>query len=264
MSGGKMREFTAEQIQKNYDTLINTIQLYVTGDRKDKVIKMYNDMEDRFMMAPASAKEHYHNAMLGGYVDHINRVVDLSLKVKEMWIQKGGKVDFTDEELVFSAIHHDLGKVGDLENDYYIPQDNEWRRKNMGEIFTHNTKCEYMSVTDRAFFLLQHYNISISQKEFIGIRLTDGMYEEANKSYYVAYKSEFQLRSVIQYVLHQADMMAAQIENRLTKDSIEKEETEVYERIQNIQQAVGNKEKIKDENPKITKDLFEELFGEKR
>ena len=58
--------------------------------------------------------------------------------------------------------------------------------------------------------------------------------------------------------------MAAQIENRLTKDSIEKEETEVYERIQNIQQVVGNEEKIKDENPKITKDLFEELFGEKR
>ena len=29
----------------------------------------------------------------------------------------------------------------------------------MGEIFTHNPKCEYMSVTDRAFFLLQHYNI---------------------------------------------------------------------------------------------------------
>ena len=36
-------------------------------------------------MAPASAKEHYHNAMYGGYVDHILRVVDLSLKVKELW-----------------------------------------------------------------------------------------------------------------------------------------------------------------------------------
>ena len=259
-----MRELTAEQIQKNYDTLINTIQLYITGDRKDKVIKMHDDMKDRFMMAPASSKEHYHNAIYGGYVDHILRVVDLSLKIKDLWEQNGCNIDFTDEELVFSAIHHDLGKVGDLENDYYIPQDNEWRRKNMGEIFTFNPKCEYMSVTDRAFFLLQHYNVPISQKEFIGIRLTDGMYEEANKNYYVAYKSEFQLRSAIQYVLHQADMMASQIENRLTKDSIEKDETEVYERIQNIQEAVGNEKKIKEENPKITKDLFEELFGEKK
>ena len=263
-NGGKMRELTAEQIQDNYKKLINNIQLYITGDRKDKVLKMYNDMEDRFMMAPASAKEHYHNAMLGGYVDHINRVVDLSLKIKELWEQNGCKVDFTEEELVFSAIHHDLGKVGDLEHDYYIPQDNEWRRKNMGEIFKHNEKCEYMSVTDRAFYLLQAYDIPINKKEFIGIRLTDGMYEEANKSYLVAYKSEFQLRSTIQYILHQADMMASQIENRLTKASIEKDETEVQERIQSIKNVVGSPDNVTEEKPKITNDLFEELFGEKR
>ena len=228
-NGGKMRELTAEKIQENYDSLLNTIQLHITGDRKEKVLKMHNDMKDRFMMAPASAKEHYHNAMYGGYVDHILRVVDLSLKIKDLWEQNGCQIDFTDEELVFSALHHDLGKVGDLEHDYYIPQDNEWRRKNMGEIFKHNEKCEYMSVTDRAFFLLQHYNIPISKKEFIGIRLTDGMYE-----------------------------------SRLTKASIEQEETQVIERIQNIQQAVGNTEQLSKEKPKITNDLFEELFGEKK
>ena len=59
-------------------------------------------------------------------------------------------------------------------------------------------------------------------------------------------------------------MMASLIEGRLTKQSIEKEETEVQERIQNIQQAVGNTENIKEEKPKITNDLFEELFGEKK
>ena len=265
--GGKMRELTAEQIQKNYDSLINTIQLHITGDRKEKVLKMYEDMKDRFMMAPASAKEHYHNAMYGGYVDHILRVVDLSLKVKELWEQNNCKIDFTDEELVFSALHHDLGKVGDLENDYYIPQDNEWRRKNMGEIFTHNPKCEYMSVTDRAFYLLQHYNIPITKKEFIGIRLTDGMYEEANKSYLMSYKAEFQLRSTIQYILHQADMMASQIEGRLTKESIEKEETETFEKIKNIKEVLSSDDKpleAQDKPGKISTDLFDELFGDKK
>ncbi len=215
--GGKMRELTAEQIQKNYDSLINTIQLHITGDRKEKVLKMYEDMKDRFMMAPASAKEHYHNAMYGGYVDHILRVVDLSLKVKELWEKNGCKIDFTDEELVFSAIHHD--------------------------------------------------NIPITKKEFIGIRLTDGMYEEANKSYYIAYKSEFQLRSTIQFILHQADMMASQIEGRLTKESIEQEETETFEKIKNIKEVLdsGDKPTTQQEKPgKISTDLFDELFGDKK
>ena len=90
------------------------------------------------------------------------------------------------------------------------------------------------------------------------------MYEDANKSYLVAYKSEFQLRSTIQYILHQADMMAAQIEGRLTKESNEKDETEVQERKQSLKEVVGSPDKIKDEKPKITNDLFEELFGEKR
>ena len=248
--GGKMRELTAEQIQKNYDSLINTIQLHITGDRKEKVLKMYEDMKDRFMMAPASAKEHYHNAMYGGYVDHILRVVDLSLKVKELWEKNGCKIDFTDEELVFSAIHHDLGKVGDLQHDYYIPQDNEWRRKNMGEIFKHNEKCEYMSVTDRAFFLLQHYNIPITKKEFIGIRLTDGMYDEGNIQYLKSYAPEKKLKSNMQHILHQADMTTTRIE---------------YEDWMRADEEVVNTKvpKTKDEQEKVEnlKKQFDELFA---
>ena len=33
----------------------------------------------------------------------------------------------TEEELVFSAINHDLGKMGDEENESYIPQTDKWR-----------------------------------------------------------------------------------------------------------------------------------------
>ena len=54
------------------------------------------------------------------------------------------------KNLIFAALHHDLGKVGDLDKDYYIPQDSEWHRKNRGEIFKHNPKLQYMTVTDRA------------------------------------------------------------------------------------------------------------------
>ena len=33
-------------------------------------------------------------------------------------------INFTNEELIFAALHHDLGKIGDLEgNDYYVPQE---------------------------------------------------------------------------------------------------------------------------------------------
>ena len=259
-----MKKLNETQLKENWDKLINLVSEIFSGERKEKLLKMYNYFEDRMMFTPGSGTAHFHNCFIGGYVEHVLHITKIARKLFVDYKELGAHIDYTEEEVIFAALHHDLGKVGDLEHDYYIPQDNEWRRKNMGEIFKHNEKCEYMSVTDRAFFLLQHYNIPISKKEFIGIRLTDGMYEEANKNYYVAYKSEFQLRSAIQYVLHQADMMASQIESRLTKASIEQEETQVIERIQNIQQAVGNTEKAKEEKPKISNDLFEELFGEKK
>ena len=84
-------------------------------------------------------------------------------------------------------MHHDLGKVGDLDTDYYVPNDSNWHVQNRGEYFKRGEGLHYMTVTDRACWLLQHFNINVSEKEYIGIRLTDGLYEEANKSYLMSY-----------------------------------------------------------------------------
>ena len=87
---------------------------------------MYDFFEDRMCMAPASGKAHFHNAMVGGYVEHILHVVEMSQQIRDLWESNGATINFTNEELIFAALHHDLGKIGDLEgNDYYIPQDND-------------------------------------------------------------------------------------------------------------------------------------------
>ena len=39
-----------------------------------------------------------------------------------------------------------------------------------------------MTVTDRAVWLLNHFGIELTQIEYLALRLTDGMYEEANKT----------------------------------------------------------------------------------
>ena len=117
---------------KNWNTLIDVINAHIGDDRRDNLLKMYDDFQDRMMFAP-HAKGHFHNACL---VDMLNilHIVSHSLEIKQLWEKNGAEINFTDEELVFAALHHDLGKVGDLEHDYYIPQDSDWHRKNRGEI----------------------------------------------------------------------------------------------------------------------------------
>jgi hypothetical protein len=73
------------------------------------------------MMMPASHKKEYHNAFPGGYVDHVLRVIDCAIKLNDVWAEMGVDTStYTKEELVFSALNHDLGKMGDFENEAYI------------------------------------------------------------------------------------------------------------------------------------------------
>ena len=116
-----MKELTPEQIHKNWEQLRNLITNTFEGERLEKLNTMYDYFEDRMCLAPASGKEHFHNAHVGGYVEHVLHVIDCALKITNLWKASGATINFTTEEVIFAAMHHDLGKVGDLENDYYIP-----------------------------------------------------------------------------------------------------------------------------------------------
>ena len=253
-----MKQLTEQQIVDNWNKLMKLIEDTFEGERKEKLLKMYRYFENRMSIAPASGKAHYHNAMVGGYVEHVLHVTDCAVQIKKLWESNGAEINFTDEELIFAAMHHDLGKVGDLEEDYYIPQDSDWHRKNQGSIFKHNPKLQYMSVTDRAIFLLGHFQIPMTEWEYIGLRLTDGMYEDANKTYYMSYNPDWSLKSNIAYILHQADMMATHIEG----DEWKRADEEVSNK---FKKAVVTEEKPKpsEKLSEKSQDLFDELFGDK-
>ena len=246
-----MKELTPEQIQENWKQLIQLVEDNFTGERLEKLLKMYDYFEERMCMAPASGKEHFHNAHAGGYVEHVIHVTTSALKIKDVWEQSGATINFTDEELIFAALHHDLGKVGDLSEDYYTPNDSDWHRKNQGLVYKHNGNLQFMTVTDRALFLLQHFGVKMSEIEYIGLMLTDGMYEEANKSYYVGYGADRSLKTNIAYILHQTDMMATHIEADFWKrgdyaiKEVKKEEV-----------------KVKTKQSTAANQAFKELFGE--
>jgi hypothetical protein len=119
---------------------------------------------------------------------------------------------YTKEELVFSALNHDLGKMGDEENESYIPQTDEWRRNKLGEDYMFNKKIPFASVPDRSLFLLQSHGISYSFNEMITIQTHDGLYDEGNKKYLMGFMPEQKPRTSLPLIVHQADLMAARIE----------------------------------------------------
>jgi len=205
-------ELTAEKMIENWERFLEFITCYVESPRKEKLLEFYKKHEERFMMMPASNKPQYHNCMPGGYIDHVCRVVDIALDTKDMWARYGSIINFTDEELVFSALNHDLGKFGTEENAAYIEQTDQWRKDKLNEVYTYNTKLEYMSVPDRGMWLMMSNGINLSRNEMMAIKLHDGLYDEANKPYLMSFAPESKPRTSLVYILHQADIAASRIE----------------------------------------------------
>ena len=206
-------KLTAEQIQANWIEFNSNIEQHITGDRKQQLLDFYKKYEDRIILMPAAHKKEYHSAFPGGYVDHVNRVVKAALSMSDVWEGFGCDMStFTQEELVFSAINHDLGKMGDSNYDAYIPQTDNWRREKLGEEYMFNKKLAFAAVPDRGLFLLQEHGIKYSFNEMIAIQTHDGLYDSANEKYLKGFMPEQKPRTSLPFISHQADMMAARIE----------------------------------------------------
>lgn len=204
---------TAEQIQENWNIFMGNIEKYISSPRKEKLIEFYEKYQERIIFMPAAHKKEYHNAFPGGYVEHVNRVVRCALKQAKLWNEEGADMStFTVEELVFSAINHDLGKMGDEDNESYIPQTDKWRREKLGEDYMFNSKIPFASVPDRGLFMLQSHDIKYTFNEMLAIQTHDGLYDEGNKKYLFTYLPEQKPRTSLPFILHQADLMAARIE----------------------------------------------------
>jgi hypothetical protein len=202
-----------ELILQNWEKHLKIIDRFISSPRKEKVLEMYEAFNEEIVMAPASGKAHFHNAFAGGYIDHVNRVVEASLRVKGIWEVMGARVeDFTDEEIVFAALFHDFGKMGDAGVPGYIPQTDKWRQEKLNELYSNNTDLPFMLIQDRSLYLLQKFGISTTMNEYLAIRLHDGIYDEANKAYYVSNSPDSKFRTNIVNILHQADLLAARVE----------------------------------------------------
>ena len=206
-------KLTAEQIQDNWGKFLSIIDEHISEPRCSELKAFYEQYAERIMLMPASHKKEYHNAFPGGYVDHVLRVVQSALKLNEVWVEMGVDTStYTVEELVFAALNHDLGKMGDEQNESYIPQTDQWRKEKLGEDYKFNDRLEFMSVPDRGLHLLMSHGVTFSRNEMLAIKLHDGLYDDANKPYLMSWSPETKPRTALVFIVHQADLMAARIE----------------------------------------------------
>lgn len=194
-------ELTPEQIAENFEKYRSFMEKL--GERAESALTLVDSLGERLALCPASSRKDYHHAIPGGLVDHSLRVLSNALK-----LVKAFGWDVPKDSLILGCLLHDIGKVGDHERDYYVPQDSDWHREKIGEMYKHNKELQYMTVPDRGVWLCQHYGLKLTQPEFLAIKLNDGQYADENAPYKMK-------EPLLVDIVHMADFISTKQEKNL-------------------------------------------------
>jgi 23S rRNA maturation-related 3'-5' exoribonuclease YhaM len=144
----KQMKISNESIMGNYERINGLIDMM--GDKNKNIKKMMDVIGDRFLTAPASFRVTCHNCCVGGLADHSLRVYN-----NMVTLAKSFGEDLDRDSIILVALFHDLGKVGSLSQDYYIPQDSTWHQDKLGEYYLANDKLVYMKTNQLVLLLVQ-------------------------------------------------------------------------------------------------------------
>lgn len=169
-----------EFILNNYKKTLNVI-------KDPNLSSLLQDYEERYMLCPASRQSSYYSAFPGGLAYHNLFVLFWAKKFCKFLSVK----DLSEDSIVKVSILHEIGKLGTLQESYFIPQKSSWHREK-GIYYEINPNISFMKIPHRSLFWAQKYKISLTQDEYLAILLNNDYYNEEN-IYYKYKESQFVL-----------------------------------------------------------------------
>ena len=154
-----------------FESLCNMIE-------DENINTMLGVIEGRVVSCPASSKLDQYGAYPGGLVEHAITVTNYLSKLNKLY-----SLNMPKSSILKVGLFHDLGKIGNLEVDLFIEQDSQWHIDKLGQMYKFNEKIQKMSTSHRTLFLLQYFNIRISEDEWIAIQVAQGSHFEENRFY---------------------------------------------------------------------------------
>ena len=161
-------------IEKNYGQTVALLSKF----KLEALQKLIENFSVEYACAPASTNKEYHCAFPGGLCYHNLCVLQYAGK----FASAVGSDKFTKESLLKVAILHDIGKVGEEGNPYYIQTIESWKREK-GWFYEINTELQRLKLPQRSLFLAQQFNVPLTTEEYTAILLADGQLDEANSFY---------------------------------------------------------------------------------
>lgn len=174
---------------------------------KEEIIKLLMSVEGRgqmdalvstmemggFFEAPCSTKHHL--CYKGGLAEHSLNVYNCLVKLNDTF-----DAGLTHDEMVISAILHDLGKMGDYGKPNYIPNFLKSGNRSDKEPYKSNPELMYQEHEIRSLIIASRW-IDITEREANAILHHNGLWSKLDSSF-----GSYFDKDQLSYLLHVADM----------------------------------------------------------
>ena len=148
-----------------------------TGHRAPAIGEFINKFGERIAVCPSHNLEKRTTSAPGGLVEHALNTFRIARKLVE-----ATSVSVNPESLAIVCLLHEVGKIGDNDKDYFVPQSSSWHRER-GQVYTYNPDIPKMTHEHRTLFLIQSCGISLSMDEWIAILTQHGTASEETRFY---------------------------------------------------------------------------------
>jgi hypothetical protein len=166
----------AENIEKNWNKYESLCKRF-SDPALDSLLEKIGE---RLALCPFSIKTEHPGCYPGG-------LIDISLRVSASMRKINDTLDEADRlpiaKILKVGLLHDIGKVGDLEQDHFLDQDSSWHREKLGQLYKYNEQLPKMSYAHRTLFLLQGAGVTLDREEWESTLLSGGMHLEENRFY---------------------------------------------------------------------------------
>jgi hypothetical protein len=168
------------EILANFERFCKILSKIEDKDRAASIEKFLSDHSDRIATAPGHDRNDRRSASPGGLV---RRSLDTLKSARELAGMKAFEgVDIPLESIIIVCLLHDIGRIGDENGDYYVPQKSDWHREK-GSVYTYNPDIRRMTHVHRGLYLLQNAGIRLTQDEWLAISVQTGGAHEENRFY---------------------------------------------------------------------------------
>lgn len=193
------------KIEMLYHQIMSIFDFELTDERSSSLRMIYemHCNESKLPLAVCSPKfSHVHlgYCYTGGNLEYIVTLKEIANDLYDTYTKNGIAITDTEgnrinkQAMTFYILLSSIGNFGRNNNPYYIENDSTYQIK-MGKHYIINPKIPYFTISDNLIYLVNQYNIKLSETEYIMLKSINYDYSADGKSYIDKFDFDYQLNA---------------------------------------------------------------------